>query len=646
MGTAVGLAVEAHNLDDANLWHRFGDEADLGANEVFIHHRCRAREKPHVDGAVRFQFEVHEFFDSRAKTIGQRIELEVHTSREFVHVAARDRHLPLVPDHTAQHVQRRMRTHQSVTPFPLDRTRHDFAHHRARATFHFVPNEVALLVHINHWQPRESAGVMRLAATCRIERSGVECDFSVSHINDATGEAGQIRVAEVQKLGMHGTTIIADRHVHLPSMRAKSLSRLAVALAALLTVTACTGGGTPTVTSTTVGVIIEPLVSAANLDGVLRIGVLLPTTGPAKALAQPMLVAIDMAVAEINAAGGVFGRPVELMRRDEGTDAVSAATAFAELLDIDRVDVIVGPSSSRIALGLIDGLARRKIPTCSPAATAIDLGRSGDGGFFFRTVPSDRLEALAMAAAISTTGQQSVDIVYPDDDFGTAMAEDIRVGLLRSGTNVLAAVPYNPSATQFTDVAAKVFVTPAPRSIALIGLPDPGAQVLGALRTAGGSGVQIVVNAGLRRADLFETVLGGKPEALDRVRGVSPASWAARPEWTERFKVQPEVGSDSYAAFAYDCTMLLALAATAAKTDEGTVVAANIVPTSLGGTTCFDFVPCVELITEGRNIDFSGASGRLDLLDVGDPQSGRYDLFTFDKSGRDVSGQTTVDVSG
>jgi ABC-type branched-subunit amino acid transport system substrate-binding protein len=438
---------------------------------------------------------------------------------------------------------------------------------------------------------------------------------------------------------------MADRRVHLPSMRAKRLRRLARTAAALLTVTACTGGGTPTVTSTSVRVETEPLVSAANLDGVLRIGVLLPTTGPAKALAQPMLIAIDMAVAEINATGGVFGKPVELKERDEGTDAVSAATAFAELLDVDRVDVIVGPTSSRIALGLIDELARRKIPTCSPAATAIDLGTSGDGGFFFRTVPSDRLEALAMAATISTTGQQSVDIVYPDDDYGIAMSEDIRAGLLRTGTNVLAAVPYNPSATQFADVGSKVFAAPAPRSVALIGLPDPGAQVLGALRTAGGSGVQIVVNAGLRRADLFETVLGGKPAALERVIGVSPASWAARSEWTAQFALRPGAGSDSYAAFAYDCTMLLALAATAAKTDEGTAVAANVVSTSLGGTTCTEFGVCVTLIAEGRNIDFSGAAGRLDLSDNGDPQSGRYDLFTFDKSGRDVSGKSTVDVS-
>jgi branched-chain amino acid transport system substrate-binding protein len=645
MRAAIGLAVEANDVDHANLGHRLGDETHLCTDQIFIHHRSGAGKKLHFDRMVCFEFEVHEFFDTRTKAVRQRVELEVHPRRELIHVPARNGNLPLVPNHTTQHMQRGVRTHQRVTPLPLDRARHDFTNHRARTALNFVPHEVALFVDVDDSKPRQPTGIVRLAAAGRIERGCVECDFRMTHINDATGETGQIRVAEIEELGRHGRTIMADRRVHLPSMRAKRLRRLAPAVTALLSVTACTGGGTPTVTSTTAGAQIEPVVSAANLDGVLRIGVLLPNTGPAKALAQPMLVAIDMAVAEINVAGGVFGKPVELKGRDEGTDAVSAAAAFAELLDVDRVDVIVGPTSSRIALGLVDELARRKIPTCSPATTALDLSAPSDGGFFFRTVPSDQLEALAIAAAISTTGQQSVDIVYPDDDFGLKMADAIRTGLLRSGTNVLAGVPYSSTATQFTDIAARVFAAPAPRSVALIGLPDPGSQVLGALRTAGGAGVQVVVNAGLRRADLFETVLGGRPDALERVRGVSPASWSARPEWTERFAQQPGAGSDSYAAFAYDCAMLLALAATAAKTDEGTAVTTNIVSTSLGGTTCSDFVRCVELISEGRNIDFAGASGPLDLSDSGDPQSGRFDLFTFDKAGRDVSGQTTIDVS-
>jgi branched-chain amino acid transport system substrate-binding protein len=375
---------------------------------------------------------------------------------------------------------------------------------------------------------------------------------------------------------------------------------------------------------------------------------LLPTTGPAKVLAEPMITAVKLAINDINTAGGFLGAPVELVMHDEGADAETAAAAFAQLVDVDFVDVVVGPASSRVALGLVDGIARRKVPTCSPATTAIDLSSSADGGFFFRTIPSDRLTALAMADVVSSTGQRSVDIVYPDDDFGSTMAETIRVGLQRKGTSVLAVVPYDANATaaQIDVVTEKVLAKPRPEGIAFVGPPDPGAQLLGALRAKGGSGIQIVVNSALRRSDLLSTIPGAKPDLLSGIRGVSPSASSFNPEWTARFAKIPQVGSSAYASYAYDCTVLLALAASAAKTDDGTAIMANVVPTSLGGTVCFDFATCLVLLNEGRNLDYFGASGPLDLADTGDPQNGSYEVFKFDNTGRDVSENRVSAVSG
>jgi branched-chain amino acid transport system substrate-binding protein len=434
-------------------------------------------------------------------------------------------------------------------------------------------------------------------------------------------------------------------------MLAKSHSRLArTAFVALLVVgsAACTGDGTPTTTVVTAVRQPTAVVARRNIDNVLRIGMLLPSTGPAKVLAEPMVTAVKLAINDINEAGGFLGNSVVLYPRDEGADAVSAESAFAQLLDVDYVDVVVGPASSRVALGLIDGIARRKVPTCSPATTAIDLSNPADGGFFFRTIPSDRLSALALADTISSTGKRSVDIVYPDDDFGTAMAETIRSGLQRKGTTVLDLVPYDPHATtaEVDTVTDRVLASPRPEGIALVGAPNPGAQILGALRARGGPGIQMVVSSGLRRNDLLATIQGAKPDLLEGIRGISPSATSYGPAWTERFAQIPEVGSSAYAAYAYDCTVLLALAAAAAKTDDGTAIMANVLPTSLGGTTCGDFAGCLKLLNEGRNLDYFGASGPLDLADNGDPQNGIYDVFTFDNTGRDVSDGRVIGVTG
>jgi branched-chain amino acid transport system substrate-binding protein len=427
-------------------------------------------------------------------------------------------------------------------------------------------------------------------------------------------------------------------------MRAKSLPGLAIAgLFGVLTA-ACSGGGTPSVTTAVTSVVQAPPIATANLDRIFRIGVLLPTTGSAKALAQPMITAIGLAEQEINAAGGVFGRPVEIYMRDEGGDTISATSAFAQLVDVDRVDAIVGPSSSRVALGLIESIKRRKMPTCSPATTAIDLSTPADGNFFFRTIPSDELEARAIAEAIDKTGRKSVAIVYPDDDFGAAMNDFIRLGLQRKGTSIRTSEAYDPSATKFNELAKRVFTSPAPDSIALVGLAEPGAQVLGALRAEGGPRVQMVVSAGLRRSNLFEAIPGGKPDILGEIRGVSPAAWSFRSSWTAKFAQVPGAGSEAYASYAYDCAMLLALAATTSDNEDGVAIAQNVVPNSVGGTNCAEFAACIALIKDDKNIDLFGASGQLDLNVDGDPQSGRYDLFTFDANGRDVSGDTAIDV--
>jgi branched-chain amino acid transport system substrate-binding protein len=388
-----------------------------------------------------------------------------------------------------------------------------------------------------------------------------------------------------------------------------------------------------------------PAIANANIDGTFRIGVLLPTSGTARSLAEPMLLAIDMAAADINNNGGLFGKPVVVVRRDEGADAASASTAFAELVDTDRADVIVGPASSRVALGLIDRIAARTVPTCSPAATAIALETQADNSYFFRTVPSDSLEASAMARLIASTGQRSTTIVYPDDDFGRSMNALVRAGLERFGNTVLPAVPYDTNTSQFSAITARVLNEPTPDTVAVIGLPDPGARLLAALRSAGGTRLQAVVNAGLRRNDLFASIPGGKPDILDNVRGVSPSAEPLRQVWATRYAAFSRGASDAYAAYAYDCTLLLALAALTAGSDDGPSIMANVGPTSLGGTPCFEFKECADLIVAGRNIDFYGNSGKLDLLANGDPDSGRYDVFTFDKAGRDQSSDTPLEVT-
>ena len=102
-------------------------------------------------------------------------------------------------------------------------------------------------------------------------------------------------------------------------------------------------------------------------------GAWLPSSGIGATLGTPLLAAVELAVREINGAGGINGELLDVAIADEGSDPATAYQALTELLEQDQVDVIVGPASSRVALGALDVLAEARVVTCSPTSAAYDL---------------------------------------------------------------------------------------------------------------------------------------------------------------------------------------------------------------------------------------------------------------------------------
>ncbi len=150
-------------------------------------------------------------------------------------------------------------------------------------------------------------------------------------------------------------------------------------------------------------------------DGRLVIGALLPLTDPL--LGEPMAEAVDIAVGRINTAGGVLDQRVQLIVADEGSSTATASASIQTLLDSD-VDAVIGPASSLIALSTLDEIVSAGKVVCSPTASALALDGFPDDDLFFRTVPSDSLQARAIATAADQTGAQRVTIVFVDDSYG------------------------------------------------------------------------------------------------------------------------------------------------------------------------------------------------------------------------------------
>lgn len=429
---------------------------------------------------------------------------------------------------------------------------------------------------------------------------------------------------------------------------------IALLLPALLLATACSSDGTsttPGISDTTVtpgnasaGGSTTTAASVSAEDGVLRLWVLAPLTGDGAPIGLSVQATVELAVAQINQAGGVNGRPVQLRIADEGADIATATAGLDELVK-DDVDAIIGPTSSTVTLSLLDTIRRNQILACSATATAMSLDDFPDDGLFFRTVPSDSLEAEAMARAIDQTGRSSVGLLYVDDAYGRPFADALRQALTNRSIAVTASVPFSP-ADSGSDTEAKVADVLTAQVVAVIGAADSGARIVSAVVDATPSAdTPIVVNDAMRGSPAVDTFAQFPAAALERIIGVAPRARTDNTDFLAELRTASPSATGLFAVNAFDCVNLVALAATAVGTPQPREVAGRIPSVATSGSRCLTFADCAAGLMAGRNVDYDGPSGGLQLAFDGDPNPGVYDVFGYaaDATERDL-GLLTVNV--
>ena len=408
---------------------------------------------------------------------------------------------------------------------------------------------------------------------------------------------------------------------------------------------ACTGGDGGASPQTTVAPTLPPTTSTtarSRLPGPLRVGVIVPRTGDAAAFGPPLLAGIQLAGQDINAAGGVNGEKIEVV---EPRDEAKEPDAALELIRDGAVDAIIGPASSPDALAVAETVNQARIVTCSPTAGSIALTKFGNQ-YIFRTMPSDALEGAALAKVLSQSGLGSAAVVYPDDGYGQEIFKQLRDHLESSVVKLPFSAAYDPNGTQGSfDAIAGQLVAADPRMVVVIGLPESGGRMLSAVRDAPGASRvnRWYVSAAMREPNLFEKVAPGRADGLQDVLGVAPVADPQLASFTSALKAVSRDASAAYAAYAYDCLNLIALAAQVAKSNDPKDFRDHMVEVSRAGVTCTTFASCAGNAAQKPplNFDYEGVSGPVDLEENGDVSAARYELFGFDTSGRDVAKNVT-----
>lgn len=362
-------------------------------------------------------------------------------------------------------------------------------------------------------------------------------------------------------------------------------------------------------------------------DG-LVIGSLLPETGSLAFLGPPEIAGVDLAIAEINEAGGVLGQPVVHVSADS-SDADHADVAPQSWADLQSqgVSAVVGAASSSVTKLVVDDITNSETVMISPANTATSL--SDYSPFYFRTAPPDTVQGSALGNLIISDGIANLGILVFNEEYGTSLRDVLVATVEPAGVTVTYGKPgeeFDPAAATFADAVTSVLST-SPDAIALIAF-DQTKSIVPELAAQGFAGSLYFVDG--NTADYSEDFDPGTLAAWN-TQGTIPGAFPDDAFRERLLGVNPNLEDFSYAAESYDATILVALAAVRGGATDGPTIQANLAAVSgaNGGTECTGFAECAELLEAGEEIDYVAVSGAGPFNEANDPSSAFIGIYAY-----------------
>lgn len=401
-------------------------------------------------------------------------------------------------------------------------------------------------------------------------------------------------------------------------IRPNRATRTAVVLAAAsLALTACGSSSDKKASSNdTAGASPSESAPAKTGDGTLTIGTLLPQTGDLAFLGPPEFAGVDAAVADINAAGGVNGKPVVQAKADSGDGTPDIAGAGVDKLLNANADVIVGAAASTVSLSVIDKITGAGVVEISPANTSPAFDTYDDKGLYFRTAPSDALQGAVLGNLVTQDGFNNVAILARQDSYGEGLANQVEKTLKEKGGSIATKQLYSADAQNFTAEVNKVAAS-KPDALILIAFDETKKLIPQLIAKGVGPQDQQTYFVDGNTADYSKVFDKG---TLKGVKATFPSPPTLDPTFKQKLlKINPKLTDYTYAPNAYDATVMSALAATAAKDDSGKAIASELIKVGTDGTECNNYADCVDLLKKGTDIDYNGQSGPCDLNSSGSP---------------------------
>ncbi len=360
------------------------------------------------------------------------------------------------------------------------------------------------------------------------------------------------------------------------------------------------------------------LAGTASAD--VKVGSLMGFTGPIESLTVGINAGAEIAIKEVNAAGGVAGgNKIQLVTADTTcVDASAAAAAADRLVNAEQVAAIVGALCSGATISAANSAAiPNKVVMISPASTSPAITSLDDNDLVFRTAPSDARQGQVLASVLKERGVSRVAVTYINNDYGKGF-NDAFVSAFRSmGGRVTGSQAHEDGKADYRAEISALAAGGAQMLVVLAYLDGSGQTVIRQSieegdfsRFAGGDGMvgQSIVDAiGSGLEGMVATQPGGATEGAQRFKDMAAA---------EGLKID-----GPFQAEAYDAAALIALAMhyKGNVSRNGMSRAVREVANAPGEVILpGELRKAMEILSNGGSINYEGATG-VEFNDAGDP---------------------------
>lgn len=307
--------------------------------------------------------------------------------------------------------------------------------------------------------------------------------------------------------------------------------------------------------SLAVGVLLGAVVGAQDT---VKIGVGAPMTGRSAAFGIQVRYGVEAAVEELNAKGGILGKKVEFVMKDDESSANSAAVVAQSLAGDKDIVAVIGHFNSDCSSAAKPIYTEAGIVMFSPASTNVEITKNSD--WVFRNIFNDRSQGEALALYVAKAMKmKKVAVLYENDTYGRGLAEYFKGKAKELGLEITNDLSYESDATDFRPLLTQLRAT------------KPDVIVTAGLYKSGGT-----ISRQARELGLRQPLLGGDgmfSDELAKIGGAAAEGYIVSCPFImeaderaialrDKIKAKNGVDGDVWAALAHDAVMIIAEAAT------------------------------------------------------------------------------------